>query len=85
MVLSEDVTDFDLNTLLVGDEDPYSLTRTITITIDPVIDEDGDNAVNIKLQSNGLDAEAIQTILAIAHQMAQELDDDEDWEDEDDD
>lgn len=79
---SSDV-DFDLTSLLIGENDPYDdEVARISIEGGWIEDEDGDPAVNLKIVSTGASARGILYLLAaayeaVAEQYAEELEDDD--------
>lgn len=78
-------TDFDLSELLIGETDEFeSLNKVITIEVEDVIDEDGDDALTIRLHSEGLTPRALLLVLEFVQETALAALYDEADEDDDD-
>lgn len=79
MESNEVEAEFDWDELLVTEEERYAQKRTITIDVETLVDEDGDDAIQIHFTSSGLDKRGMALALELAYQIVeQEIEDPDD-------
>lgn len=76
--------EFNWEDLLVEEESNYYQPRNISIEVTQLVDEDGDDALQVHLTSFGLDKQGVLISLELAYRSVQAGVDDDDEEDEDD-
>ena len=80
---SEAVQEFDFSDLLTDDDEQYEQQqRQIIIDVHTLVDEDGDDAIQLHLVAYGLDTADILHVLEIAYIMAEQAGEEDDDDDD---